>query len=92
MSAVSSKRLQPKNRPAGSALGRLLREIGLLGLLAFAVYLLLCLASWTSTDPGPSHTGGSSDVANLGGRVGAYFADGMFHLFGQMAYLFLILV
>lgn len=92
MSAVSSKRLQPKNRPAGSALGRLLREIGLLGLLAFAVYLLLCLASWTSTDPGPSHTGGSGDVANLGGRVGAFFADGMFHLFGQMAYLFLILV
>ena len=92
MSAVSSKRLQPKNRPVGSALGRLLREIGLLGLLAFAVYLLLCLISWSPTDPGPSHTGSSGDVANLGGMVGAWFADGMFQLFGRMAYLFLLLV
>lgn len=73
-------------------MGRLLREIGLLGLLAFAVYLLLCLVSWSPTDPGPSHTGGSGQVSNLGGRVGAWFADGMFHLFGRMAYLFLILV
>ncbi len=60
--------------------------------LGFSTYLLFCLISWTPTDPGPSHTGGGEEVANLGGKAGAWFADGLFHLFGNTAYLMLALM
>jgi len=59
--------------------------------MAFAGYLLVCLLSWSPGDPGPSHTGNGGPIQNWGGRVGAWFADLMFTLFGRMSYLLLIL-
>jgi S-DNA-T family DNA segregation ATPase FtsK/SpoIIIE len=72
-------------------IGRLLRETGLLAIIGLAGYLMLCLLSWSPSDPGPNHTGGTAEIANWGGRVGANFADMMFNLFGRMAYLLLLL-
>ncbi len=72
-------------------LSSLLREVGLLVVLALVGYLLVCLLTWSPSDPGPSHTGSGEAIRNWGGRVGAWFADAMFTLFGRMAYLLLIL-
>lgn len=72
-------------------LSELLREIGLLIIFAVAAYLFVCLVSWSPSDPGPSHTGSGQPIQNWGGRVGAWFADAMFSLFGRMSYLLLIL-
>lgn len=69
----------------------LLREVGALSVLALAAYLFICLISWSPGDPGHSYTGSGEAIANWGGRVGAWFADMMFTLFGRMAYLLLLL-
>ena len=70
----------------------LLREVGLIVLLAVIVYLALALFTYSPNDPGPTHTGSGEDTANLGGKVGAWFADLMFTIVGRMAWLFLLLL
>ncbi len=70
----------------------LLREVGLIGLLALAAYLLVCLVTYSPDDPGPTHTGTGGDIVNLGGIVGAWLSDLLFTAFGRMAYLFLVLL
>ncbi len=76
-------------------ISELLREVGLIGLLAVIVYLAFSLSTYSPSDPGPmlgGGGGGGGDIANLGGRVGAWFADWMFAVFGRGAYLFLLLL
>jgi len=63
----------------------LLREAGLIALFAALVYLAVALLSYTPNDPGAWRGGG--EIANLGGRVGAWLANLLFVLFGRMAYL-----
>jgi len=70
----------------------LLREVGLISLLAVVGYLLICLLTNSPADPGPTHTGSGGEVQNMGGNVGAWFSDFLFTIFGKMAYLFLILM
>ena len=50
--------------------------------------MLVCLATYSSADPGPTHTGSGKDIANMGGAVGAWIADLLYTGFGTMAYLF----
>lgn len=64
-----------------------LREGVLVVLVAVGVYLMLALLTYDRADPGWSHTGSNYLVSNLGGKVGAYFADLFFFLFGYLAYL-----
>lgn len=61
--------------------------------LTIAVFLLLTLGSYHSSDPAWSSTGIASNsnilhVANIGGRVGAWLADILFCAFGYVAYIF----
>lgn len=70
----------------------LLREVGLISLLALVGYLLICLLTNSPQDPGPTHTGSGGDIHNMGGSVGAWLSDLLFTIFGRMAYLFLILL
>ncbi len=65
-----------------------LREGALLVFSAIAIYLLVALFTYHSTDPGWSHSGAGGDIANGGGVVGAWFADVFLYLFGYFAYLF----
>ncbi len=73
-------------------LGRGLREGLLLLLLATAAFLLISLATFDAGDPGWSHVTEKAEVANAGGRVGAWFGDILYYLFGFLAYLFPVLV
>ena len=64
-----------------------LRESALVALVAIGAYLMLALLTHDRADPGWTHTGSNHLVSNLGGKVGAYFADLFFFLFGYLAYL-----
>src|SRR5215472_4307943 len=55
---------------------------------AVAAYLLLSLATYTSTDPGWTNLTTNHHIANWGGRVGAWVADILFLLMGYVAYIF----
>lgn len=71
----------------GAHLHRGLREAALILVGTLAVYLLIALLSYSPSDPGWSHSGMSGKVANMGGRVGAWFSDVFLYTFGMMAYL-----
>ncbi|PUD99262.1 MAG: cell division protein FtsK [Candidatus Sedimenticola endophacoides] len=72
--------------------GRRLREVALLLLVAVAVYLILSLITFSPGDPGWSFTGSRDHVTNAGGPVGAWFADVFLYLFGVLAILFPVMV
>jgi S-DNA-T family DNA segregation ATPase FtsK/SpoIIIE len=63
-----------------------LREIGLVGLAAAALYVLLAIVSYSPLDPSFSFSGDGSEVRNLVGASGAWLADASLYLFGAMAY------
>ena len=63
------------------------REIGLVVLMALAIYLLLAIGSYSPLDPGLSFAGSDLTVSNWVGRSGAYTADVMLLAFGWAAYL-----
>ncbi len=69
-----------------------MRESALFLVGAIALYLLVSLMSYNSADPGWSHTQGGNDIANLGGVVGAWFADVALLLAGYLAYLVPVMV
>ncbi|MFW2132456.1 DNA translocase FtsK [Ectothiorhodospira haloalkaliphila] len=88
---VRGKQPTPR-RPMSAHVRRGLREGALLVLTAAAAYLFIALASYNPADPGWSQTGTGMQVSNLGGRVGAWFADVFFYLFGYLAYLAPVMV
>jgi S-DNA-T family DNA segregation ATPase FtsK/SpoIIIE len=63
------------------------REGVLLLVLAVALFLLVCFASFSPLDTGWSVAGLRDQPMNLGGRVGAYFADLFLSLLGYPAFL-----
>jgi S-DNA-T family DNA segregation ATPase FtsK/SpoIIIE len=83
---------QAGDSDADSRSKKLLAEGALIGWLALCIILLLALLTYSSEDPGWSHTGSREDVANLIGPVGAWLSDVFFSLFGGMAYLFPLLL
>src|SRR6185503_2194068 len=73
--------------PLPPKLAALVRESGWFALLGLALYLLLVLFTYSRGDPGWSHSPSDPAVIhNAGGRVGAWIADVMLHLFGLSAY------
>ncbi|MHB8764252.1 MAG: DNA translocase FtsK [Deferrisomatales bacterium] len=81
-----SERLDP---PAWKArLGQRVRaELAGLGLGIACAFLLLALASYSTSDPSFNTAGGSGVPRNLGGVVGAYAADLLVQSLGYAAYL-----
>jgi len=67
---------------------RLLREGILILTIGIAIFLFLSLISYNNNDPGWSHVGATSGVNNIGGYIGAWFADILLCAFGCMAYIF----
>ena len=63
-----------------------MREAGWILLLAAGAWLALILATYSTSDPGPSFSGSGAPIVNKGGAVGAWFADAFFYLFGLSAW------
>lgn len=93
-----SGRRQAKAKPANATpvvdhLQRTLRESALFVFSCVAIYMVLALASYHPADPGWSRSGViNGSIANLGGPMGAWFADVFLTLFGYWAYLFPIML
>jgi len=82
--------LPPTDKPVQARLGRLLT---LLGIVAALLYLLVCVASWSASDPGWSHVGPEGSVVqNMGGQLGAWIADILHQLFGHGVWLVPVLL
>jgi len=64
-----------------------LREIGLVALLALAVFVLLAIGSYSPLDPAWTFAGSDLTVSNLVGKSGAITADVFLLVFGWGAYL-----
>jgi len=62
-------------------------EVGLILCGAFAVFLLLALASFNPADPSWSQTGYEGAIHNAAGAIGAWFADALLFALGFVAYL-----
>jgi S-DNA-T family DNA segregation ATPase FtsK/SpoIIIE len=56
--------------------------------IAICIYLACALLSFDSADPGFTFTGSSSQVSNIMGSTGAWFADVALAIFGFMAFVF----
>jgi S-DNA-T family DNA segregation ATPase FtsK/SpoIIIE len=86
----------PRNKfgsDPSEAVQRRLREAAFLLLAPVAVYLLLCLITYSTDDPGWNHAAAHAQpVQNLGGAIGAWIADVAFSLFGFLAYAFPLLL
>jgi DNA segregation ATPase FtsK/SpoIIIE, S-DNA-T family len=78
--------------PLPPKLAALVREFWWFALLGLALYLALVLFTYQRTDPGWSHSPGDAvTIHNAGGRVGAWVADVLLHLFGLSAYWWVVL-
>ena len=67
---------------------RLLRDIALILIAPFLLYLLVCLFTHSPDDPSWSNAGSpGAPMANAGGPVGAWLADMLLYLCGYVAYL-----
>lgn len=89
---IQATQKAPQRTPLASHMRRGLQE-GALFIFGFtALYLLLALVSFELLDPGWSQSVDGRQVQNLGGPVGAWFADIFLSLFGYLAYLFPIMV
>mgnify|MGYP003748662869 FL=1 len=86
------KRASQIERDGDSRTKRVIAEGALIGWIALCVILLLALLSYSSADPGWSHTGSRAQIVNLVGPAGAWVADIFYALFGAMAYLFPVLL
>ena len=63
-----------------------LREGFTIALFAGALFLLLALLSYHTTDPGWSHLTTSKQIGNAAGRAGAWIADLLLYVCGYFAY------
>ncbi len=67
---------------------RLVRDIPLIMIAPFLLYLLVCLFTFSPQDPGWSHSGSvTAPLENAGGRVGAWLADVLLYLCGYVAFV-----
>ncbi len=63
-------------------------EGGFILVLTVALFILLSLLTYRTSDPGWSHASAhGAGIANAGGQVGAYVADSFYYVFGYFAYL-----
>ncbi len=53
-----------------------------------AIYLLICLFSFSQNDPGWTHSRDVAGLYNLGGSTGAWLSDVLLSVFGLLAYTF----
>lgn len=82
---------QAKNPQISAFVLQRLREGGIIVVLAIAAVLLLALITYHASDPSWSLVS-TAPVQNAAGRVGAWFADLLLYLCGDLSYLIPILL
>ena len=88
-----AKPKQPETTPVSDHIQRGLRESALFVFGLVALYMVLSLVSYHPADPGWSRSGViDGAISNLGGPMGAWFADVFLTLFGYWSYLFPIML
>ena len=66
---------------------RLWRDVAMIPVVFALLYLLVCLLTYSPSDPGWSHSGSlTAPLHNWGGRIGAWVADVLLQLTGYLAY------
>lgn len=67
---------------------RIVREGVLIALMLACAFIALALVTYSSSDPGWFTTGDGGAIKNAGGPAGAWLSDAFFSLFGNLAFLF----
>jgi len=74
--------------PSSHFFAKHMTEGGFILVLTLALFVFLSLTTYRASDPGLTHLGRVSNrIANAGGQVGAYLADGCYWVFGYASYL-----
>lgn len=81
---------KPSTRP--SRMVTLLTEARWLILVAVTTFLAMILLSYSPHDPAWSQSNQVDQIANLGGRFGAWCADLLLYIFGKSAWLWFLLL
>ena len=81
-----------KASPADDRLNRILREGALIFWAVLALFLLVALATYSPSDPAWSQSSDVAQLENAGGALGAWVADILLVLFGNIAWLIPLLV
>ncbi|ENO14211.1 DNA translocase FtsK [Marinobacter nanhaiticus D15-8W] len=68
------------------------REGALIALVALCIYLMMALVSYSPADPGWVSVSHDEQVTNYAGRTGAWIASLLTEFFGQMGFLFPVMV
>ena len=84
---AQAKVRKPKTRWWTAYAARIGQEVGLFALAVAAIYLLLSLFSYHYADPAWSYATSDRRIANMGGVVGAWFADLALYLLGYFAFV-----
>jgi S-DNA-T family DNA segregation ATPase FtsK/SpoIIIE len=92
VSPRASRNMRNGPSPLQTRISSLLREARWILFAAMAAWLTLVLATWSSADPGWSHSVPTGMVHNKGGTLGAYLADILLYLFGFSAWWWVILL
>jgi S-DNA-T family DNA segregation ATPase FtsK/SpoIIIE len=68
------------------------REGAVIALVSLCIYLAMALVTFSQTDPGWASIGHDTHVNNYAGRTGAWLASILMDFFGEVAYLFPVMV
>ena len=91
---VRNSKSAPDDQPMNTTQHHtLVRDVAWLVIITILLYISASLLSYSTADPGWSQTGSlTSPVHNMGGHLGAWIADVLFQLFGNVALLLPILL
>jgi S-DNA-T family DNA segregation ATPase FtsK/SpoIIIE len=89
---ASSQNPPPANSGPETRLTRLVREVKWIAFTALTLALFAVLATYSKSDPAWSVAIQEANIANIGGRLGAWLADILFYVFGASAYWWVILL
>ncbi|MBW7469972.1 DNA translocase FtsK [Marinobacter sp. F4218] len=68
------------------------REGAVIALIALCIYFSMALVTFSPSDPGWASIGHDTSVQNYAGRTGAWLASLFMDFFGQVAYLFPLMI
>jgi S-DNA-T family DNA segregation ATPase FtsK/SpoIIIE len=91
--AATRKKVKAEKTPPSPRRQRLMRDITLILIAPLLLYLMASLFTYSSSDPGFTHSGSlTAPLQNVGGLVGAKIADGLLLLTGYVAFLLPIML